>query len=244
MNGLREEVRDRLAGLDLGEAEREEVIAEIAHHFELAAAELLSNGLEPWKAQSQVLSMVGDWTELRHRIERSRVDTVKDRMKKMWLPAFGTGFVAFAAQGTIAHIVAGFLSFAAQGIMARVGLMPRMVRFHEMYMVLNVPWLLFLLVCGALGAFWSRSMGGRMRERLVAALAPAGVMGALFLFALLADFAVQVFVDHRISLQRMFFGFAVWTAWMVVLPAIPLLIGAAPFLREARAPHLDDRLPA
>jgi hypothetical protein len=231
MSDLHSRVRDGLSNLKFDSAERDEVIDEIASHLELASADIISAGIALAEAQTQVLSTVGDWTQLRCEIEKSRQDTVKDRMKKMWLPAFVTGFIAFAAQGTIAHLVAEFLSFAAQGIVPRLYLAPRIIQFREAYLQLNLPWLIFLIFCGAFGAYWSRSMGGRLRERLVSALAPVLVMGTLFLFALITDVVFQVFVDHQFSLRRMAFGFAVWIVWMVILPAMPLLLGSAWFLR-------------
>jgi len=96
-----------------------------------------------------------------------------------------------------------------------------------------VPWLLSQPVVGAVAAYWSRRAGGTVRYQLLAALAPA--IALLGFFVLILPFAIVTEqAPHHIQL----YGFLVLTVTWVLLPAIPLLLGAAPFLRKAQPQSL------
>ena len=142
---------------------------------------------------------------------------MKDRLRKIWLPALGTGFIAYAAQSIIAHLVAW----------------PRVVRFSDSYLVYTWQWLLVLLITGALGAFWSRMMGGSIRDRVIVALAPSEILGAFVIALLPLDLTVEWVVGRQVpyALTHPMIVIAMLT-WMVVLPAVPSILGAAWFLRQ------------
>lgn len=88
-------------------------------------------------------------------------------------------------------------------------------------MILEFPYLLGLVLVGAAGAFWSSHAGGRVRDRVVAALAPA-LWQAVAVAAMEAKEAMvagppwnrvaSAFVDRAI------------------LPGVALILGALPFL--------------
>jgi hypothetical protein len=89
-----------------------------------------------------------------------------------------------------------------------------------------VPWLILQPVVGAVAAYWSRRAGGAVRHQLLAALAPA--IALLGLFALVLPFMLGEHGGHHIRLSAYLLMTAIWA----LLPALPLLIGAAPFLRK------------
>ena len=90
-----------------------------------------------------------------------------------------------------------------------------------------VPWLISQPVVGAVAAYWSRRAGGAVRHQLLAALAPA--IALLGVFVLILPFAmIMEAVAHHIALG----AFLILTVTWVLLPALPLLVGAAPFLRK------------
>lgn len=215
MSGLREEVQQRLAGLRLDAAERDEVIAEISDHLELATQDLGHRGEGDLK--NRVLAEVGDWSRLRKKIEVSKERGMKDRLRKIWLPGLGTGFIAYAAQNIIGHLVAW----------------PRVLRFNELYLVFSWQWLLVLFFTGALGAGWSRMMGGSVRDRLIVALAPSEILGAFVLTLLPITLCAEWLLGRQVpyALAHPMVVIAM-LSWMVVLPAVPSVLGAAWFLRE------------
>jgi hypothetical protein len=226
MSELNEEVRRRLANLNLNASERDEVIAEITGHLEHIAVEMGFDISVQDGATSQVLAAVKDWPKLGKQIEKSKEREMKDRLRKIWLPALGTGFVAYAAQNIIAHLVTW----------------PRVVRFHDSYLVYSWQWLLVLLFTGALGAYWSRMMGGTFRDRLIVALAPSEIMGAFVLvmlpISLCLDWAVGSQIPYALTHPTVVVAML---SWMVVLPAVPSMLGAAWFLRGRRIDNYGDR---
>ena len=95
------------------------------------------------------------------------------------------------------------------------------------YYVFVVPWLISQPVVGALAAYWSRRAGGAVLHQVLAALAPA--IALLGVFVLVLPFAIVMEqAPHHIQL----YGFLILTLTWVLLPSVPLLIGAAPFLRK------------
>jgi hypothetical protein len=86
-------------------------------------------------------------------------------------------------------------------------------------------------VVGAIAAYWSRRAGGTVRYQILAALAPA--IALLGLFLLILPFAM--IVVHHVSHTMRIGSFLGLTVTWVILPALPLLLGAAPFLRTAQS---------
>jgi len=223
MSKLAEEVRHRLATLKLSDVEREEVIAEISYHLEVAAEDL-ARGEK--RDLDQVIAQVGDWQRLKKGIEKSKERGMKDRLRRIWLPALGTAFIAYAAQSIIAHLVAW----------------PRVIHFSGSYLVYTWQWLLVLIITGALGAFWSRMMGGSVRDRLIVALAPSEILGTFVLALLPIDLGMQWVSGRQVpyALTHPAIVVAMLT-WMVLLPAVPSILGAAWFLREGGVVKPESR---
>ena len=63
-------VQQRLCGLALDAAEKEEVHAELAAHLEETYEALLREGMPEPEAIERALSQAGDWQNLRRRIKR------------------------------------------------------------------------------------------------------------------------------------------------------------------------------
>jgi hypothetical protein len=223
MSKLAEEVRHRLATLKLSDVEREEVIAEISYHLEVAAGDLAREERVDF---DQVLAQVGDWQRLKKGIEQSKERGMKDRLRRIWLPALGTAFIAYAAQSIIAHLVAW----------------PRVIHFSSSYLVYTWQWLFVLMITGALGAFCSRMMGGSVRDRLIVALAPSEVLGTFVLALLPIDLGVQWVIDRQVPYALTHPAVVVvMLTWIVLIPAVPSILGAAWFLREDEVVKPESR---
>lgn len=95
-----------------------------------------------------------------------------------------------------------------------------------------VPWLIAQLVVGAVAAYWSRRAGGVVLHQLLAALAPSIAWLGLFVLIL----PISMIVERPPAPSIRLAAFLLLTVTWVLVPAIPLLIGAVPFLRKPQ-PH-------
>ena len=142
------------------------------------------------------------------------------RTKVLWLPA----------------LCALTLSNVLLALMQIFGPLPH---FHwlgagksmEPFYMFGVPWLISQPLVGAVAAYWSRRAGGAVRHQLLAALAPA--IALLCLFVLVIPFSI--ILDKHVPYHIRLSAYLVFTVTWVLLPAVPLLIGAAPFLRKPQA---------
>src|SRR5262245_7559100 len=94
MPDWKELLRQRLAGLELDAAEKEEVHAELAGHLEESYEALRNEGLAESEAVQRTFAQSGDWKDLQRRINstRRRKETMTNRVKQLWLP----GLLSFA----------------------------------------------------------------------------------------------------------------------------------------------------
>ena len=215
-------LRERLGDLGLRPHREEEIIRELSEHMADHAAVLEAHGMARDIAAQQALNSISDWPDLRKEIvaAESEEPTMNHRTKVLWLPA----------------LVALTLSNVLLALMQIFG---PPTQFHWVggdqgmgpYYVFVVPWLISQSVVGAVAAYWSRRAGGALRHQLLAALAPA--IGILGLFLLILPWAM--IVDEHVSHNLKLSSFLVLTVSWVLLPAIPLLIGAAPFVRKPLA---------
>jgi hypothetical protein len=96
MPDWRELVRQRLSGLALDAAEKEEVHAELAAHLEESYESLLREGMPEPEAIERALSLAGDWQDLRRRIQtaRTKENIMNNRVRRFWLPSLLTFVLA------------------------------------------------------------------------------------------------------------------------------------------------------
>jgi hypothetical protein len=212
-------VKKRLGELGLGPRREEEILRELGEHLEDHAAALEARGLTQGEALREALNSVSDWPALRSEIILAETDeaTMNHRTKVLWLPALCTLTLTNALLPVL-HF-AGFLPhfyWLGRGM----GMGP----FFTFY----APWLVALPFIGAGAAFWSQRAGGGVPHRLVAALAPA----IIWLGFLLIGLPISLVVDGGLPLSLRARACAAYLVSWVLLPAIPLLLGAAPFLQK------------
>jgi hypothetical protein len=231
MPGDLEQVKKRLGKLGLPPRREEEISRELGEHVEDHAAELQAAGLTKDQAQREALESVRDWPQLREQIlvvETGEVN-MNYRTKVLWLPAFGALFMSnmllagIQIFGPLPHF---FILHPGKGMQIFI-LRPGKVM--EIFCAFLVPWLFTQPAVGAVAAWWSRRAGGVTRHQLLAALSPA--IALLAVFVLILPWAMIVEEKHNLSVIT----FLVLTVTWVLLPAVPLLLGAAPFLRRGHA---------
>lgn len=215
MPDWRELARTSLGALGLDPEREEEIVAELADHLENLYEAWRQRGASAEEAAAQALDEVPDWAELRreiHHAERGE-NAMNYRAKSLWLP----GLVTLT------------LSASLLRLFIWAGLQPHIIWMDEhAFLWFHLPWLLVLPTIGALGAYWSRRVGGGWRERLLAGLFPAAAVTILFVALL----AVAPFVDRQVPLAVKLAAFASRLLYSAVIPGAALLLGTLPFLKD------------
>jgi len=204
-------VKENLACVGLKKVPSE-VAIELADHLEELYAEARSQGVQESVAFYRALQEVRDWRVLAREIRRtkSEEDGMNHRTRSLWIP----GMVSLLG------------SNAALMLLQFVGFQPRLLWVGHLGMQFYWHWLAVLPLFGAVGAFLSRRARGSLRVRLAAGLSPALVLLATLCLILPWGLAL----DGLSFFRLVRFGIGV-TNW-VLLPALSLLIGVIPFLRE------------
>ena len=230
MSAIEHKVRSQLRNLRLSDIDREDVFAEIASHLQLLVRELVAGGMDEENAQRAALSQLHDHKQLLTRIQRAKESIMGDSFRKVWLPA----------------AVVVLLVYYSQMIAYRFIAEPRSYHVLGTYYVYSWGWLLAEACAGSLGAWWSRAMGGTVRERLIVALAPAEAMSAVAIVTLPLDTIMQVFIERRapyfVTHPVMVLAAMLWMLHSVV----PSFFGALPWLWGGSAHEREQgtQLPA
>ncbi len=206
-------VREKLAGVGLAPTQQQETVRELAAHLEDHYEEGRARGLSDSDACERALSEVADWRRLARHIHRAKQqeDDMNTRTKNLWFPG----------------LVSGVATMGSLFILSRAGFQPRTFSVGSFgWLQLYIPWLLVLPMFGALGAYLSRRAEGQRLTRLAAALFPAIVMLEVLCLAL----AVSAIFDHQLHSPTFPNRIAMVIFNWVVLPCVPLLLGALPFL--------------
>ena len=218
----RDLLKARIGKLGLAPGREEEILRELSEHLEDHVTALETRGVAREEAIPEALNSVSDWPGLHRDIVLAETEetTMNYRTKALWLPAW--------CALTLSNVLLVLLQIFGPPphfywLGAGMG--------GEPYYVFIVPWLISQPVVGAIAAYWSRRAGGTVLHQLIAALAPAITLLGLFLLILPWAMIVDKNVSHHIQLS----GFLVLTVSWVLLPSVPLLIGAAPFLRRRQS---------
>jgi hypothetical protein len=212
-------VRARLDDLGIAPGERDLVVAELAAHLEDVHALHLSRGLCDEEAATAALGEVTDWKKLSRRIQdaKRKEELMNDRTKQLWLP----GLVCFATS----MIWLMLLQFA--------GVQPNRVHVASIDLpMFYIPWLAGLPIFGALAAYLSRKAGARRSVIFVVTVFPC----LMFLISILLwVLPVSLFSTNDPASAYIRAHFSVSTVFsicvLLMLPTVPLLLGALPFLR-------------
>ena len=220
-------VHRHLASVRVDERRRREIGAELAAHLEDAYDHALRGGCTEAEAVARALERVPDWTELAVAVNRSTDEdsTMSKQALTVLLP--GTTILLAAATG---------LSLAVYSTPADRWVDPR----WYVHAVAGGLALLFYLVLGAIGAAWSRRVGGSPLERLSAGafplvlhLAVVGLgVGQDMLFAFSRGEVGRHLDIHFINVINMI-------VVMLLAPGTALLLGVLPFARTS--PRLDPQ---
>jgi hypothetical protein len=167
-------VSARLAALPLEESIKQEVIAELASHFDEAYEALRREGVSHEHAVQCALSEVTNWKDLQRNIRAAKEDLMNARTARLWLPSFVTLALSF-----LTLVGFAFLGLQPGPMGSRpggenwsghlVGGITGGTSFFNEYTV----WLIVLPLVGALGAHLSTRAGGSFRHAMVSGVFPA-----------------------------------------------------------------------
>lgn len=202
MPDFRSEIRARMKRLNLAPETKEEIVAELASHFEDAESESAK--------ERDNISQV-KWRKLATAIEHAKRGTVMNhRIKSLWLPSLAN------LAALIALVILFYRMDWQEPGMATPGHVGRAFR---------IPFLLLLPALGALGSFLAKRARASRRERLIAGLVPSLLwFGVLVLVGLPLAFDPQDFTGIPMS----YLGLS--ALGLVIVPALLLLAGSLPFL--------------
>ncbi len=208
-------VRERLQLRGITPGHAADIRAELTAHLEDSYADAKNRGHADEEALRLALAQVTDWTQLAHGLTCATNDggMVSHHMKSLWLPGLTT-------LGCSATILLGIGWLVPGAWWANRDGAPEVA-------AATAAILLYVLL-GAIGAAWSRRVGGTWRERLGAGLLPIALHVAVVVAAILANILTefQRHPAHALNFQlRVLFVF-------VLVPGLALLVGAAPFLRQ------------
>jgi hypothetical protein len=213
-------VRERLDSCN-APAPPAEVVAELSAHLEETYEAARSQGLTAAAALELTLQEVANWHTLAADIRRakSKEGTMNHRTRSLWLPALASLFAS------------SLFLFALTEISLQPRLLARVNSGTGSWVY--AAWLIGQIAFGALGAFLSRRVGGSRMARMVAAAFPAIVMLASCVIVIPASALMEHndFIFHNPG--RLWWGAFLWA----VVPAVTLLLGAAPFLQEPSKRH-------
>jgi len=215
----RQLVSERLSGLELDGADREDVCAELAAHLEEDYLCALTAGASEQAALRRALRHVRDWHELQQQIEsaRKRELPMNKRVSQFWLPAFLTILFAMSTLMLIQL-------FGPSPVVDPLIWRSNRWRTIAPVAVVYVPWLLTLPFIGAIGAYVSARGEASRTAMLSSIVFPVLPYLAFFLVGLPITVILDDRVAHNITIPTFFIGLAAW----VILPAIGLLAGGVP----------------
>lgn len=206
MPDWKEILQREMAALNLPPEKKQEVISELASHFEDGECEGSSEIREMTDAR---------WRNLSRAIEHSKSEDgiMNHRAKGLWLPAFLNLLLTSALIN-----VCGWLGWVDMRITQ-----PSHTGFAIQ------PWVLTLPFCGALTAYLARRGQGSSVMRMIAALSPCFAW-----LATIPILKVILMCFPGIFAGMPLRALALAAVGWFVVPALALSLGAIPFLRESK----------
>ncbi len=207
----KELVRQRLFGLRLDAAEKDEVHAELAAHLEETYESLRAEGLTDPEAIHRTLAQVADWGDLQRRIfvAKRRGHPMKKRTKQVWVPGFLTLI----------------LSMIFLAVLRELGFQPRIAGSGPNTVLLYVPWLLSLPFFGALGAYVSSRAGGSRGTMLLASVFPVLALTAAFLLMFPIGMIVEWIIGSHVDFSDVAPALLKDGIGWLLVPGAALLVG-------------------
>lgn len=203
----------RLAGLRLSEVRRQQIARELAAHLEDEYTALCARMTEE-QAYAQTAKLLAQPGRLIHQLEKIEEEPMTQTTRALWIP------------GVVMLVVYWVLAIAIGVYFSRTG-------------AFIAPWklavvaLTFVVILGAVGAWWARTNGATRGQRALVSVFPV-FMPVAWIF--IAGPVYALFTGRPLSFpfqDEVLSGMVKGT----LIPAIGLLLGALPFLRNGAPPR-------
>lgn len=230
-------VRERMSGLNLPPDTKEEVISELAAHLEDGYQNEIARGLGEPEASQHVLSEV-QWNKLAREIRRAtcKEGSMNNRTRALWLPAIVNLTVAavlliiLVGLGADARMTRSSMIALDQLALNHPDHLRLFALIYKPLGIIHLSWLLTLPLSAAAGCLMARRAQASTAVRLVVGLAPSLLWLAVFV-AMSLEFELDRWqFPTGFPLEDSYFALSA-LGW-IVFPAVPLLLGTLPFLRE------------
>jgi len=211
MPNWQELVRQRLSGLALDIAERDEIHAELAAHLEESYEAFCAEGLLQREAVERTLGQVADWQDLQRKIliARRRKQPMQKRVHQLWIP------------GVLTMMLSTIFLMALQ----KLGVQPRLVGNGSNGILFYAPWLASLPFFGALGAYLSVRSGGLLGTGLLASVFPAFALTAVFLLMFPIGTAIERVIGIPVDFGTVATALLLDGFDWILIPGVALLAG-------------------
>jgi hypothetical protein len=211
MPNWHELVRQRLSGLALNDAEKDEVHAELAAHLEELYEAFCNEGLPQREAVQRTLVQVADWQNLQRKIliARRREQPMQKRMYQLWIPGFLTLMVSMIFLITL----------------QKFGFQPRIVGSGPNTILFYAPWLSSLPFIGALGAYLSARRGGLVGTVLLSSVFPVLALTAAFLLMFPIGFVIERVIGRPVDFSIVATAILRDGIGWILVPGVALLTG-------------------
>jgi hypothetical protein len=208
----RDIVRERVGPLGLEPDREAEIVTELSNHEEDVFDALRGSGLSEPEAAAAALGAVLDWNELSREIRSAELEEVpmRQRMRSIWLPG----------------LITGTLAWGVFWLLETSGVRPRVFWWNREVMMFSLAWTSILPIIGAVGAYSSRRWGGHRTELVLAGLFPSLVLAILFCIGVALR---GILAENSIPTSTIAVGLLCW----VIIPAMALLAGVLPFIRQS-----------
>lgn len=218
-------IGQRLGNLRLCNEAQDDIVRELAAHFEEIYDDAQRQGVGAADAYAAALNSAGNWRQLRRGIRSAKetmMTTTPWRRQVLW-------------PGMLALILSGLSTWLVYAL-RHSGL----IALHEEYVwrvvwlreasatVFFVPWLIALPFIGAMTAWYARRNGASPAQRLLACSFPGLLNLALFTAGFLITLVLEI--DHQVSFRVKIVAFLLYGFSWILCPAVAAMLGALPFL--------------
>jgi len=208
-------VRNRLTGLELDRHREDQIHEEIAAHLEDCYSEARHRGDTDDEAAARTLALVTDWQVLARSLQHAER---------------GEGLMSADAKTMLLPGLAAMVA-AALAVFGVIPMLPSSLWVAppvSMHVLVSALFAAPYVACGALGAWWSRRVGGTLSRRLVAGFFPL----LLNLSIVVAAIALSNVTERQ---AHPGFGVNVQPGVLIaflLVPGMALMMGILPFLKE------------
>jgi hypothetical protein len=233
-------VRERMASLALPQEREQSIVAELATYLEDDYIDGLAHGLDETAATERAVAQI-QWKKLSRRIRNVRLkeEPMNNRTKSLWLPAIANLTVATVLLivldklGAEPRMIRAIHLALARLALSHPGAFRSIAAIEQLVDVFHLPWLFTLPFSAAAASLLARRAQAPTAIRLIAGLAPSLVWLAVFVVMPLVFLLDRWQFPAGFPLGLNYFASSA-IAWIMV-PAVPLLLGTLPFLRQAEA---------